>query len=125
MVLPIVKIAEGEGERLVLLELQGKILGLENVPNEGESGIDEELLLGDLQVNDDGETATLLIGNQQLNGRRIALPRPLVLLQQDREAITDTNQNTTEEQRRVQIAGLIHEKFLFDSRPITNVSSSK
>lgn len=61
-------------------------------------------------------TATLIIGNQKLTGRKIVLKRPLVILQQPASLSSATPT------QRVQIAGLIYEKYLFDTRPTTILS---
>lgn len=85
--------AETTGAALILLEFQGKIeTSLSSL-----KGVE----LGKLNV----DLSTFTIGNQQLKGSKVKLARPLAMVVKDGD--------------NFRISGLIEEKILFDSRPLT------
>ncbi|KAL6076208.1 Replication factor C complex [Balamuthia mandrillaris] len=105
----------GEEQEWAMIELQGKLA------LDGSAGFDG-LPLGRLTVNEN-KNAELIVGNHRLEGKRVALQKPLVVLLpaaagQDALRAEDTEKDELHTSNRsYNTVGVIRYKYLFRNRP--------
>ena len=119
--------SENEAEKeWFLVELQGSL----ELPPDADSY--QNMPLGDLTLGQDGKSAFLTIGHSRLEGRRIQLDNPILLLQRQqissiKMADVDTTQDPHKQaQGRVEygVRCVIKYKYLFKNRPMHFVDES-
>ena len=102
----IIRLKEEEGiDKCVLVELQGELEVPEDVSQQGIIGTIEQIEKGDYQLE---------ISNRiRLLGKRIKLPKPFLLIQEDPSGLSLLSEPASKK------LVLITEKILFNSRPMT------
>mmetsp|Transcript_27925 Transcript_27925/g.51603 ORF Transcript_27925/g.51603 Transcript_27925/m.51603 type:complete len:118 (-) Transcript_27925:314-667(-) len=100
----------GKTPEWVMIELQGQIISLKENETISEIGTI-------LQNTSNPDVITLTIGYHELEGRKVTLDKPLVIID---KAIEDHEETSKEVNYKVQ--GVVRYKYLFKTRPRALIS---